>query len=130
MYDPNASPVPTPSGGAPSGSARYSYLVNRLRSRAITMEEATELFGIMQGMLQRSEAGRQALMAASRSRGMTGTAPTAPSTPRPVVASGSSDDFLLMGLLAMGAGAGLLAALTKRIQDGTPPAPPPTSAPR
>jgi hypothetical protein len=83
------------------------------------MEEATELFGIMQGMLQRAEAGRQALMAASRVRGLTGTTtPTAAPAPRTPASVGSSDDMLLFGLLAMGAGAGLVAALSKRIQDG------------
>ncbi|MCI4373298.1 MAG: hypothetical protein L3K02_06630 [Thermoplasmata archaeon] len=108
-------------------NARYSYLVSRLRSRQVTMEEATELFGLMQGMLQRSEAGRQALMAASRTRGMTGAStPSATPAPRTPTAMGSSDDMLLFGLLAMGAGAGLVAALAKRIQDG-PPTPPPSA---
>jgi len=83
------------------------------------MEEATELFGIMQGMLARSETSRQALMAASRSRGLTGTTtPTAAPAPRTPTTMGGSDEMLLFGLIAMGAGAGLVAALTKRIQEG------------
>jgi hypothetical protein len=130
MFDPNVAPAPTSVGGATNPNARYTYLSGRLRSRQITMEEATELFGIMQGMLQRSEAGRQALMAASRSRGLGGAAtvaaPPAPRTPAPAA---GSDDMLLFGLLAMGAGAGLVAALSKRIQDGVPPVSPPTSKP-
>jgi len=88
------------------------------------MEEATELFNIMQGMVQASEAARLALMrvptpppAALR--------PLPPPPERPPSApAASSDDFLLVGLLAMGAGAGLLAALSKRIQDVTTPASP------
>ena len=124
MWDPNNPTSPPPaSGGAANPNARYSYLAGRLRSRQITMEEATELFGIMQGMLQRSEAGRQALMAASRSRGVSAVnAPTAPSAPRTPAGMGGSDDMLLFGLLAMVAGSGLVAELAKRIQDGAPPA--------
>jgi hypothetical protein len=136
MWDPNnPTAPPAPSGGAANPNARYAYLLGRLRARQITMEEATELFGIMQGMLQRSEAGRQALMAASRTRGLTGTPTVAPAPRTPPSAEGS-DDMLLFGLLAMGAGAGLVAALAKRIQEGPlPPVPPtgkssPVSAPR
>ncbi|MGA8276496.1 MAG: hypothetical protein WB852_09455 [Thermoplasmata archaeon] len=133
MWDPNNPNSPPPStGGAANPNARYAYLVGRLRARQVTMEEATELFGIMQGMLQRSEAGRQALMAASRTRGLTGAStPTAVPAPRTPPSAGGSDDMLLFGLLAMGAGAGLVAALAKRIQDGplTPAAPPPRSKP-
>lgn len=136
MWDPNAPAVaPSASGGSANPGGRHTYLVGRLRARQITMEEATELFGIMQGMLQRSEAGRQALMAASRSRGVSAvTTPSAPPAPRTPTTVGSSDDMLLFGLLAMGAGAGLVAALAKRIQDGAPPlvTPPsePTESPR
>ncbi len=133
MWDPNNPGSSPPSaGGTANPNARYAYLVGRLRARQVTMEEATELFGIMQGMLQRSEAGRQALMAASRSRGLTGTTtPTAVPAPRTPPGPGSSDDMLLFGLLAMGAGAGLVAALAKRIQEGplTPPPVAPKSKP-
>ena len=120
MWDPNNPPASQPpSGGGTNAAARYSYLLSRLRSRQITMEEATELFGIMQGMLARSETSRQALMAASRSRGLTGTTtPTAAPAPRTPTTMGGSDEMLLFGLIAMGAGAGLVAALTKRIQEG------------
>jgi hypothetical protein len=112
-------------GGNAAANARYAYLVGRLRTRQITMEEATELFTMMQAMLAQSEAARLAL-----SRTIPPPPPsagrTSPPSPGPVLATAGSDDFLLMGILAMGAGAGLLAALTKRIQD-LPPSPAPAS---
>ena len=125
MYTPDQAPgsEAPPSTGAGSRNARYAYLVGRLRSRQMTMEEATELFSLMQGMLQTSEAARLALM---RTPAVPAAAappprivPPAPRTPAPG-ASGGGDDLLLVGILAMGAGAGLLAAMTKRIQDATP----------
>jgi hypothetical protein len=85
------------------------------------MEEAAELFALMQGMIQTSEAARLALMRmpplARATPGSLAPPPRAPAAP-----GGGSDDLLLIGLLAMGAGAGLLAAMTKRIQDATTPA--------
>ncbi|HXQ49271.1 MAG TPA: hypothetical protein VN842_05825 [Thermoplasmata archaeon] len=130
MWDPNNPSAPAPAAANPN--ARYTYLVGRLRARQVTMEEATELFGIMQAMLQRSESGRQALMAASRSRGVSAvSAPSAAPAPRTPPAAGSSDDMMLLGLLAMGAGAGLVAALSKRILEGpSPPLPPASIAKR
>jgi len=119
-------PTPTPSGQPPGRdavrNARYAYLVVRLQSRQMTMEEATELFTIMQAMLQTSEAARAALVRAASPPQpvIPGQTPPAPRTP-PSPPSGTSDDLFLVGLLAMGAGAGLLAALSKRIQDGSPP---------
>lgn len=117
---------PTISGpGDQQRNARYAYLVGRLRNRQMTMEEATELFGLMQGMLRQSELARQALMRVPPPPPRSG-APERPTTlavPPPV--STASDDFFLLGILAMGAGAGLLAAMTKRLQDLAPPAPPP-----
>jgi hypothetical protein len=99
--------------------SRYNYLVGRLRGRQITMEEATELFGLMQGMLRVSEAARRA-------------APPPPTRPRaameggptlsaPPAATSSSDDLFLVGLLAMGAGAGPLAVLSRRPTPDPPP---------
>ena len=115
--EPTASPT-TPSSAAAQRNARYAYLVGRLRNRQMTMEEATELFGLMDGMLRTSEAARIALM-------RTPTPPPAESTARPRVApppiGGGSDDLFLLGILAMGAGAGLLAAMTRRLQE-LPPA--------
>jgi len=82
------------------------------------MEEATELFTVMQAMLQTSEAARLALTrTAAVPSAFTATPPPPPSA-APAPAGG--DDLLLVGLLAMGAGAGLLAAMTKRIQEATP----------
>jgi len=110
----------TPASGGDSGrNARYAFLVARLRNRQMTMEEATELFNLMQGMLQTSESARAALVRAA-APAAPAVRPMKPESPRPAP-SGSSDDFLLLGILAMGAGAGLLAAMTKRLQDATPP---------
>ena len=113
--------------GAPSApgrhgarNARHAYLVGRLNSRQITMEEATELFTIMQEMLATSEAARLAIMRVPPPpRAKPGAAVEAP--PRAPAPSGGGDDLLLVGLLALGAGAGLLAAMTKKIQDVTTP---------
>ncbi len=121
MYapDPSSGNEGAAAGTAGARNARYAYLAGRLRNRQMTMEEATELFSIMQAMLQTSEAARAALMRVP--------APAAPPTPRappparpPAPPSSGGDDLLLVGLLAMGAGAGLLAAMTKRIQEATP----------
>ncbi|MGA8663940.1 MAG: hypothetical protein WB809_02575 [Thermoplasmata archaeon] len=121
MYStPEPSPASTSGGDANTRNARYAYLVGRLRSRQITMEEATELFNQLQAAVSRAEAGRLAAMAqASASRGITPTRVQMPPPP-PSTGSGGSDDFLLLGLLAMGAGVGLLAAMTKRMQDLAP----------
>jgi len=110
-----------PSGRDGNRNARYAYLVGRLRGRQITMEEATELFTIMQGMIQAGELARAALMRVPPPPSAVAPSIVPPPPPTgPVTAGG--DDLLLVGLLAMGAGAGLLAAMTKRIQDATPPA--------
>jgi hypothetical protein len=85
------------------------------------MEEATELFTIMQGMIQTSEAARLAMMRAPTPPPVTVRGPPSPPERTPTAVAASSDDFLLVGLLAMGAGAGLLAALSKRIQDVSTP---------
>ena len=114
---PNAGPAP---GRDASRNQRYAYLVGRLRNRQITMEEATELFTIMQSMIQTSEAARTALMRVPPPPSPAGLSAAAPTSTASAPAGG--DDLLLVGLLAMGAGAGLLAAMTKRIQDATPPA--------
>jgi hypothetical protein len=118
----------SPSGGAGSTDTsgrtqRYNYLVGRLRNRQITMEEATELFTIMQTMLARANelARAAAFRAPAATPAIPGTA--APTAPRLAPAPASADDFLVFGILAMGAGAGLLAALSKRIGDASPPAP-------
>ena len=124
MYSPPDPGASGPTGESAQRNTRYAYLVQRLRTRQITMEEATELFGLLQGMLRASVAARAVAI-----RSAAAAAPTAPSSalapPPPPPAPGSgvaADDFLLMGFLMMGAGAGLLAALTKRIQE-SPAAP-------
>src|SRR5271157_5187427 len=93
------------------------------------MEEATELFTLMQSMIQTSEAARIALMRTPPPS--FAPAPSAPGAPtdRPKVPSMvMSDDLLMAGLLAMGAGAGLLAAITKRAQGAAPSPDPPSQA--
>jgi hypothetical protein len=111
--------APTPGPGDAQRNTRYLYLITRLKNRQMTMEEATELFGLMQGMLRQSEVARAGLM----------RLPPPPPSPRPTMAGPAgtpsprnADDFLLLGVLAMGAGAGLIAALTKRMQELTPSA--------
>ena len=109
---------------------RYTYLVSRLRNRQMTMEEAIELYTLMDGMLRASEAARLALARAPV------TAPVPEKTVLPVskappaAAATAGDDFFLLGILAMGAGAGLLAAMTKRMQDLAPPTPDRRAPPR
>ena len=93
------------------------------------MEEAIELYTLMDGMLRASEAARVAMVRAPP------TAPTMPPAPErgppprtgppPGAAAPAGAGVFLLGILAMGAGAGLLAAMTKRMQDLAPPAPAP-----
>jgi hypothetical protein len=133
MYD-QSSPPPPPGTAPAGGASRYPYLVGRLRSRQITMEEATELFNLMQGMLTRVEAARAALAAAATAQGASPrtTAPTSTATPTGTRVA-VSDDAVLLGLIALGAGAGLVTALAKRVQDnakGGAGAPPATSGAR
>src|SRR5271170_5602498 len=102
-------------------NARYGHLVGRLRSREITMEEATELFTLMQAMLRNSEIARVAALRMS-SGSVAAPPPPAGRIPSgPTAAAAASDDMFLASLLAMGAGAGLLAAMAKRLSS-----PPPT----
>lgn len=120
---PSASRSPAPGAASP----RYVYLVGRLRARQITMEEATELFGIMQGMLRESLAVRARLEGARTRGAPPAPAPapsSAPATPPPAPASRGTppaDDLLLLGLLALGAGAGLGAAFARRLGQSRAP---------
>jgi hypothetical protein len=118
--------APPPSQSGSSGS-RYAYLVGRLRTRQITMEEATELFGLMQGMLQRSEAARAAAAAAAGTGPARAPPPPPPPAPSGVPGTGLSDDTLMLGLLALGVGAGFVTALARRMQAGGLPPPKPAS---
>ncbi len=109
---------PATTSGAPEAQrqARYNYLVGRLRARQVTMEEATELFGLMQAAIRSSEVARRALtLAAGAAAPQAGGGFVAP---RVAAAPSGSDDLFLIGLLAMGAGAGLLAAMAQRIAAG------------
>jgi hypothetical protein len=112
---------PSAPPGAPEHQrqARYHFLLGRLRSRQITMEEATELFALMEAMLRVSEIARRAAMAPPPRMGGPPALPrSAPSAAAP---SSAPDDMFLVGLLAMGAGAGLLAAMSRRLVDAAPP---------
>jgi hypothetical protein len=93
------------------GNPRYVYLIGRLRSRQITMEEATELFSLQQQILAGAMAARSP---AAPPSGRVPPAPGAPAGP----AMAFDDDSLALSLLAMGAGAGILAAIMKRAQEG------------
>ncbi len=88
------------------------------------MEEATELFGIMQSMLRESQQARKRLEQAKPvSAAATPSAPAMPSTARGPV----SDDTMLLGLLALGATAGLGAAFAKRLSAPAAASAPPSS---
>lgn len=129
MYGPAGNPsASSGSAGSTDPAARnqrYNYLTGRLRNRQITMEEATELFNLMQAMIAR--ANDLARATAYRSSGAPTPSAAAsgppPPPPRLATAGSSADDLLLVGILAMGAGAGLLAALSKRMGDASPPTP-------
>ncbi len=113
---------------------RYPYLVGRLRGRQITMEEAAELFGLMEAMLRANAiaaaqtAADAAEVSGTSTPGPSGGTPTAPASPAvPPV----TDEAIALGLLSFGVGAGLLAAIFKRAQAGPPePAAPARGAPR
>jgi len=114
--------APSPPSVDAQKRARFSHLQGRLRNRQITMEEATELFNVMQEMLRASESARLAVAAQSRPTPVPG-APAKAAPARVAAPAAASDDLFLVGLLAMGAGAGLLAAMTKRISEGPRTAP-------
>ena len=127
VYRPSRAAATAGDSGSTDTSAqapRYNYLVGRLRSRQITMEEATELFALMQAMLARAnEVARAAAYRAPTPPTPAGAGPVPPPPPRVAAAGSSADDLLLIGILAMGAGAGLLAALSRRMGEPLPPAP-------
>ncbi len=121
--------VNPPPPGAMGRNQRYVYLVARLRGRQITMEEATELFAFMESAVNRAEAAR--LTAVAMANAGAGAPPAMPAPPPPPPAGaavGFGDEFLMMTLLTMGANAGLLAAITRRMQEGPRPASPSSPA--
>ncbi len=104
-----------PADAAPgSGNPRYVYLIQRLRGRQITMEEATELFALMDGMIRISES-RLAMVISSTT---SGPAPSRLGRPRlglpRLGGAGVPDDLLWLAILGAGAGAGVLAAIAKK----------------
>ena len=130
--EPNAGVmVPPPRVRDSARNTRYAYLVGRLNNRQITMEEATELFAVMQEMLQMSEAARLALARVPPPpRPPTPSGAPAPSAaPAPAPSGMTGDDLLMAGLLAIGAGAALIAAMAQKAQ-GAPPGGGPTPASR
>lgn len=113
-------PVAVPPAAQSPG--RYSYLVARLRNRQITMEEATELFALQQTIIARASVMNVAPSAPPPPPEDS----TVPEPPARTAMAGSSltvsDETLTLGLLALGAGTGLLAAVLKRARDGPKPA--------
>jgi hypothetical protein len=103
-------PPPPEEVAAGLANPRYVYLIGRLRNRQITMEEATELFTFQQQLLSAAMAPRATTSSPSRPPS---AVPTGPS--QAVV---FNDEGLALSLLAMGAGAGVLAAVLKRAQEG------------
>jgi hypothetical protein len=86
------------------------------------MEEATELFGLMDGMIRISEARLAMVVAASAAA--PGAARKAP--PKPAAAptgTGVPDDLLWLAILGAGAGAGVLAAIAKKAGESMPGTP-------
>jgi len=109
-------------GGTASSSARYVFLVGRLRNRQITMEEATELFEIMDLTVRSLSAAAAAAPPASKSSSPPKS--TSPESPAPRF---NSDDLLPFGILLVGAASGISAALRDRSRNGPrkgPPEPP------
>jgi hypothetical protein len=98
--------------------ARYLYLVGRLRNRQITMEEATELFVLQQAMIR--AASRPIPPPPPAEPRATAASPIPSEVPRtPITFPPVTDETVAYGLLALGAGAGLVAALLKRASEST-----------
>ncbi|MCI4324358.1 MAG: hypothetical protein L3K00_00495 [Thermoplasmata archaeon] len=120
MYSPIPMPVAVPAASQTTG--RYAYLVGRLRSRQITMEEATELFALQQTMIARASVMNNPPPPPPAAP-QDSTVATPP--PRNVPAGGGglpvNDETITLALLGMGVGAGLLAAVLKRARDGPKP---------
>jgi hypothetical protein len=118
VFEPNLNPPPPP-----SPPARYGYLVGRLRGRQITMEEATELFAVQQAMI--AQANAMAAAPAIPPPPDSSSQPMIVPAPPATGAAMFSDENVALGLLAMGVGSGLLAAVLKRAQEGPKPKPTP-----
>ena len=108
-------PPPPPPSSTPTASSRYVYLLTRLRNRQITMEEATELFAIMQAMIRAAPSAPPPPPPPSDD----GSIAPAPVTAAGITAwSGDADWLLILGL---GAAAGLGTAVMKVLRDGPGP---------
>jgi hypothetical protein len=115
-----------PSGGA---QARQNYLMQRLANREITMEEATELFNLMNRQIVSLRRVAEKPPPAAPSPPPSPTSPSSPTVP----AAGAPSVLSLEELVVFGgAFSGILAALLRRAsQDLAPPQAPPTrSSPR
>ena len=123
-YAPPTAPSP-PTAPTP----RYAYLVARLRNRQITMDEATELFEIQQNTLARAMAQAQTPEPAPEPSSTEGAPPSGTGSATPS-AGAPVDDVFWMGLIAAGAGAGLIAAVLKRAQEGPKANPAPATPSR
>ncbi|MCI4352960.1 MAG: hypothetical protein L3K14_06180 [Thermoplasmata archaeon] len=124
-------PPPPEEAEEPPGAPRYPYLVNRLRNRQITMEEATELFAIQRQQVRVLMARTNALTAAAAppSSLTRRTSKPAASAPPGAPMTIENLDPWGEGLLFLALGAGLLAALLKRSQGPAPPASKPATSP-
>ena len=126
MMPPPATPPSPPPPSAPPAqtpNTRYIYLVARLRNRQITMEEALELFALMDESIR--------VLRAATARPVAPPPAPAEAKPPPAVPGAglmggmTPDDMLAAGILLIGAGAGVSAALRERSKSGpkTPPTP-------
>lgn len=118
-------PPPPEEAEEPAGAPRYPYLVGRLRNRQITMEEATELFAIqrrqVQALLARTNALAAAAAASSTAARVVRPPPPGPTQPTPATLAALENlDLWGEGLLFLAVGAGVLAALAKRVQSPAP----------
>lgn len=122
VYDPSApddTTVSTPTVMAnPGSNARYVYLLSRLRNRQITMEEATELFAIQQGMIRRAPSAPPSAPPTPPDTAATEDSATAvPPAPAATQPFAINDETFALALLAFGAGSGFLAAVAKKARN-------------
>src|SRR5580658_9248573 len=115
-YDPTVAPSP-PTAPTPPAPARHAYLVGRLRSRQITIEEAQELYELQQALILRLSSPPPTRTAPPPPTAEGPAAPAAPAV-RPTATFSLGDDALWLGMLGLGASAGVLAAILKRNQEG------------
>ena len=120
MPPPATPPSPPPPSAPPAQNpnTRYIYLVARLRNRQITMEEALELFALMDESIR--------VLRAATARPVAPPPAPAPAEAKPppavpgagLMGGMTPDDMLAAGILLIGAGAGVSAALRERSKSG------------